>query len=540
MTYIRQRFLRTGHVRRPALRIRDQNQEKGASIMHPARKIYCRTFQSVLKFAIPFLPYRHPKIIGSVRGIPEVLKKKKCRSVLIVTDKGIANLGMLRRLKKSLRENHITYVIYDKTVANPTTVNVYEAAALYHSGHCSAIIAFGGGSSIDCAKAVGVKIARPDKPLAKMKGILKVHTKLPLLIAIPTTAGTGSETTIAAVITDAETRHKYTINDFPLIPRYAVLDPEVTVSLPPFITACTGMDALTHAVEAYIGNSTTPGTRKNALMAVSLIFKNLDTAVKDGTNLEARKNMLKASYYAGCAFTKSYVGYVHAVAHSLGGAYNIPHGYANAVLLPYVLDSYGECIHKKLHALAVAAGIAKRDIPHYKGARLFIYAIQNMKKRYGIGNTIEEIREEDIPKLAHYADKEANPLYPVPVLMNAEELEKFYYMLMPKKKRQPAPKMDFKEYARKAAAKRAAEAAAQASAKAPEKPETTTQPSAKTPEKSETAAQPSDSAPEKAGTTAQASDRTPEEAGTTAQPSDSAPEKSETAETVSSDSKTEE
>ena len=292
-----------------------------------------------------------------------------------------------------------------------------------------------------------------------MKGILKVHKKLPLLIAVPTTAGTGSETTIAAVITDAEIRHKYAINDFPLIPKYAVLDPKVTCSLPPFITACTGMDALTHAVEAYIGNSTTPGTRKNALMAVSLIFKNLDAAVKDGNNLEARRNMLKASYYAGCAFTKSYVGYVHAVAHSLGGAYNVPLGYANAVLLPYVLDSYGECIHKKLHQLAIATGIAKKDIPHYKGARIFIYAIQAMKKRYGISNTIEEIREEDIPRLSHYADKEANPLYPVPVLMNAQELEKFYYMLMPKKRRETEPAMDFQAYARKEA-QRAAEKAA--------------------------------------------------------------------------------
>lgn len=427
--------------------------------MHPVRKMYCRTFQSVLKFSIPFLPYRNPKIIGSVKGIPDILKKKKCRSVLIVTDKGIVSLGLIQRLKKALRENHISYVIYDKTVANPTTTNVYEAAALYQSRHCSAIIGFGGGSSIDCAKAVGVKIARPNKSLAKMKGILKVHKKLPMLIPVPTTAGTGSETTIAAVITDAETRHKYAINDFPLIPKYAVLDPKVTCSLPPFITACTGMDALTHAVEAYIGNSTTPGTRKNALMAVSLIFKNLDAAVKDGNNLEARRNMLKASYYAGCAFTKSYVGYVHAVAHSLGGAYNVPNGYANAVLLPYVLDSYGECIHKKLHQLAIAAGIAKKDIPHYKGARIFIYAIQAMKKRYGISNTIEEIREEDIPRLSHYADKEANPLYPVPVLMNAQELEKFYYMLMPKKRRETEPAMDFQAYARKEA-QRAAEKAA--------------------------------------------------------------------------------
>lgn len=189
-------------------------------------------------------------------------------------------------------------------------------------------------------------MTKPNQPLSRMKGILKVHKRLPLLIAIPTTAGTGSETTLAAVITDAKTRHKYAINDFPLIPRYAVLDPKVTLSLPPFITATTGMDALTHAVEAYIGNSTTPDTRKDALRAVKLIFSNLDTAYTDGSNVEARKNMLKASFYAGCAFTKSYVGYVHAVAHSLGGEYNVPHGLANAILLPFVLEAYGKKIQK--------------------------------------------------------------------------------------------------------------------------------------------------------------------------------------------------
>ena len=399
--------------------------------MKPIKKIYCRIFQNVFKFALPFLPYRNPEIIGSLKAVPDVLKKKKCENVLIITDAGIHKLGLTQRLEKALTDSSISYILYDKTVANPTTENVAEALELYHQNNCSAIIGFGGGSSMDCAKAVGARVARPHQSLAKMKGILKVHKRLPLLIAVPTTAGTGSETTLAAVIVDSETRYKYAINDFPLIPRYAVLDPKVTLSLPPFITATTGMDALTHAVEAYIGNSTTPGTRKNALDAVQLIFNNLDTAYTDGTNKEARKNMLRASYFAGCAFTKSYVGYVHAVAHSLGGQYNVPHGLANAILLPHVLESYGKTIYKKLAALSVAAGIATRETPVEEAALLFIQAIKDMKTRFGIGDTIPQIREEDIPKLSHYADKEANPLYPVPVLMDAHELEKFYYMLMP-------------------------------------------------------------------------------------------------------------
>lgn len=400
--------------------------------MNPFKKIYCRAFQTALKTALPFLPYRKPKIVGSVNALPDILKAKKCTNVLIITDMGIRKLGLTKHLKKNLSENNIAYSIYDKTVANPTTKNVAEAVKLYTSCGCNAMIGFGGGSSIDCAKAAGAQIARPKKSLARMKGILKVLKRLPLLIAIPTTAGTGSETTLAAVITDAQTRHKYAINDFPLIPRYAVLDPKVTLSLPPSITAATGMDALTHAVEAYIGNSTTYGTKKDALLAVRLIFENIDTAYLKGDNIDARRNMLHASFYAGCAFTKSYVGYVHAVAHSLGGEYNVPHGLANAVLLPFVLEAYGKAVHKKLHHLSVAAGLAEKETPHDIAAKSFIDAVKNMKKRFDIPDTIAAIRKEDVPKLSHYADKEANPLYPVPVLMDAAELEAFYYLLMEK------------------------------------------------------------------------------------------------------------
>ncbi len=398
--------------------------------MNQARKIYCRAFQTVFKIALPVLPYRKPKLTGSVKALPEIIEKHKCSRVLIITDPGIQKLKLTARLEHALKTAGMFYCIYAKTCANPTTDNVYEALELYQENACDAIIGFGGGSSMDCAKAVGARAVKPRQSLAKMKGILKVHKRLPLLIAVPTTAGTGSETTLAAVITDAQTRHKYAINDFPLIPRYAVLDPKVTLSLPPFITATTGLDALTHAVEAYIGRSTLSDTRRDAKKAVRLIFENLDTAYRDGQNIEARKNMLKASFYAGCAFTKSYVGYVHAVAHSLGGEYNVPHALANAVLLPTVLEHYGPAVYRKLHKLAIEAQLADKNTPHKEAAEAFIQAIQDMKQRFGIGNTIPEIQEEDIPKLSHYADKEANPLYPVPVLMNAQELEVFYRSLM--------------------------------------------------------------------------------------------------------------
>lgn len=393
-------------------------------------KAYCRAFQTAFRLALPVLPYRKPEILSSMPQVLQTLTRKGVRRVLLVTDKGIRGFGITGPLEKLLTESGISAAVYDSTAANPTTDDVARAKQLYLQHRCEAIIGFGGGSSIDCAKAVGACIARPHKPLAKMEGILKVLARTPLLVAIPTTAGTGSETTLAAVITDSVTRHKYPINDFPLIPRYAVLNPETTVSLPPHLTATTGMDALTHAVEAYIGRSTTRGTRADALLAVKLIFENIHTAYSHPQDLAARENMLLAAYHAGNAFTRSYVGYVHAVAHSLGGKYNVPHGLANAVLLPDVLESYGAAAHKKLHRLGVAAGVCTAADSDAAGAEKFIAAIRAMKRDFGIGDTIAGICKEDIPELARCAAKEANPLYPVPRLMNAAELERFYHHAM--------------------------------------------------------------------------------------------------------------
>ena len=374
---------------------------------------------------------------GIVKEVKDVAASMGCKRGILVSDPFFLTNGLADKIVKD--SDGTLVCVYGEVSPNPEVKEVDACAKLIRENDIEFVVALGGGSALDCAKASATMCFREGESVRTYHGtgVPMPQKHLPL-IAVPTTAGTGSETTLAAVIVDAQTRHKYAINDFPLIPRYAVLDPKVTLSLPPFITATTGMDALTHAVEAYIGNSTTPGTRKNALDAVKLIFENLDTAYTDGSNKEARRNMLRASYFAGCAFTKSYVGYVHAVAHSLGGQYNVPHGLANAVLLPYVLEAYGKTIHKKLAALAVAAGVADTETPVEEAAAGFIQAIKDMKARFGIGDFIPEIQEEDIPKLSHYADKEANPLYPVPVLMDAGELEKFYYMLMPDKEQPEA------------------------------------------------------------------------------------------------------
>ena len=394
--------------------------------MNPIKAIYCRSVQAVLRAALPVLPYREPEVFHSCGELSTVFQKENIRRVLIVTDVGIVRSGIAAQLEAVLDEDDISYAVYDQTRPNPTVVNVEQALSLYRRYRCQALIAIGGGSSMDCAKAVGARLARPGTPLGKLKGTLRILRPLPTLIAIPTTAGTGSETTLAAVITDTQAQHKYVMNDFVLIPKYAVLDARLTLSLPPHLTATTGMDALTHAVEAYIGRSTTRQTRRESLEATRLVFANVERAYRNGKDYEARSNMLTAAYRAGIAFSRSYVGYVHAVAHSLGGQYNIPHGLANAVLLPYVLESYGSCIHRKLHDLAVAAGVASPQEEDAGAAAKFIRAIRQLNARMGIPETLEGIRPEDIPVMAAHAEKEANPLYPVPRLMTREELTFFY------------------------------------------------------------------------------------------------------------------
>lgn len=395
--------------------------------MNLLKKAYCRIFQTGFRLAMPFLPYREPEILNSVNEIPTLLTKQGITAVLLITSKTVSKSTTVSNLKKHLADFNIKCVVYNETCPNPTVLNVETARELYVQEHCSALIAFGGGSSIDCAKAVGAGIAYPSRTVNQMKGLLKVIRKLPILIAVPTTAGTGSEVTITSVITDSEIRHKYTMNSFPLIPAYAVLDPAVTLSLPPSLSATTGMDALTHAVEAYIGESTTTETRAYALEAVKLIFENLEAVYTDGTNITARRNMLRAAYVAGIAFSKSYVGYVHAVAHTLGGQYNVPHGLANAILLPLVLEEYGETAYVKLHQLATAAGISKETDLIEDSARRFIQTIRDMNTDMNIPTGFTNIIESDIPMMAKLADAEANPLYPVPKLMDARELEKIYY-----------------------------------------------------------------------------------------------------------------
>ena len=389
-----------------------------------AKELYCRAYQGVFKMAMPFLNWDEPYLLkgpGAVKDLPALIKSKGIMNVLVVTDKGLMGLHLLDGMFEALETQGIKYSVYDGVQPNPTIDNIEEARRIYLKNNCKGIIAFGGGSPMDCAKAAGARVTNPNQQVVDMRGQLKIRHALPPFFAVPTTAGTGSETTLAAVVSNPKTHEKNAINDPKLRPKYAVLDPELTLGLPPHITSTTGMDALTHAVEAYIGRSNTKTTEKYAEDATKLIFENLETAYKDGKNVAARENMLIASFYAGMAFTRAYVGYVHAIAHNLGGIYGTPHGLANAVILPYVLEYFGESAYERLARLADVAGITNQSQSNEEKAKLFIAKIKEMNKNMNIPEHFDFIEDKDIPTLIERALKEGNPLYPVPKIMDEND-----------------------------------------------------------------------------------------------------------------------
>ena len=390
------------------------------------KKCGYRVYQKVFKLAMNFMDWSEPQLLegaGSILKLPEFIKSKGINKVLVVTDKGLMGLNLLDPMFEKLTEVGIDYVVYDGVQPNPTIPNIEDCKAMYVKNGCKGIIAFGGGSPMDCAKAAAARVVKPNQTVRQMRGYLKVHKKLPPFFAVPTTAGTGSETTVAAVVSDPETHEKNAINDICLRPKFAVLDPALTIGLPPHITSTTGMDAMTHAVEAYIGKSNTKQTIEQAEKATKLIHANVEKAYNNGKDLEARANMLKGSYWAGCAFTRAYVGYVHAIAHNLGGLYGTPHGLANAVILPYVLDWYADAAYPQLAKLADLIGITTPDMSVEAKCKAFIAELRRMNAAMNIPDKFDFIKEEDLPLLVKRALKEGNPGYPVPKIMDAKDCE---------------------------------------------------------------------------------------------------------------------
>ena len=394
--------------------------------MGAVKKAYYRGFQAVFNLGARCLYWRKPVPVsgpGAIRKIPELLEQEKVEKVMVVTGPTVGK-RLAPKILRELDEAGIVWVHYDQVEPNPSVDTVNKIQKLYLDAGCQGFIAIGGGSPMDAAKAAAARVVRPKTEVGQMAGLMKVMKKLPPFIAVPTTAGTGSETTIAAVITDTETHHKYALMDLHLVPRYAVLDPEMTRELPPKITSTTGMDALTHAVEAYLcWTYNTKESIRLAEEAVCEIFRFLERAYRDGNDMEARTQMLIAAYKAGFAFTRAGVGNVHAIAHTLGGLYNTPHGLANAVILPIVLEDYGEAVQEKLAHLAELTGV-KCDGMEGEKARAFISEIRAMNRRMDIPTGFAFIKEADIPQMVEWALHEANPVYPVPVVYDEKRCEK--------------------------------------------------------------------------------------------------------------------
>ena len=394
--------------------------------MGALKNAYYHAFQDVFNIGARCLYWRRPVPvygIGAVGKIPELLKAEKVGKVMVVTGPTVGK-KLAPKILTELDAAGIAYTHFDQVEANPSVDTVEKIFRLYCESGCEGFIAIGGGSPMDAAKAAAARVVRPHTEVGKMAGLLKVGKKIPPYIAVPTTAGTGSETTIAAVITDSSTHHKYALMDLHLVPKYAVLDPEMTRELPPKITAATGMDALTHAVEAYVCRTyNTAESIRLAEEAAIGIFRFLERAYRDGEDMEARTEMLLAAYKAGFAFTRAGVGNVHAIAHTLGGLYNTPHGLANAVILPIVLEDYGAAVYKKLARLSELTGL-KTDGSDEEKAKAFIAEIRAMNRRMGIPTGFDHIREEDIPQMIEWALKEANPVYPVPVIYDEARCEK--------------------------------------------------------------------------------------------------------------------
>ncbi|MBQ6372360.1 MAG: iron-containing alcohol dehydrogenase [Oscillospiraceae bacterium] len=395
-------------------------------------KAYYRSFQAVFNIGARCLCWRRPVEVsgtGSTGRIPELLRQEKVNRAMIVTGPSVGK-KLAPRITAALEEAGIGYVMFAEVEANPSVDTVEKIRDLYVDNGCDGFIAIGGGSPMDAAKAAAARVVRPGKTLDRMAGLLRVGKKMPPFIAVPTTAGTGSETTIAAVITDTATHHKYALMDLHLVPKYAVLDPEMTRGLPPKITGTTGMDALTHAVEAYVcWTYNTKESLRCAEEATVDIFRYLERAYRDGNDMEARTKMLIASNKAGFAFTRAGVGNVHAIAHTLGGLYNTPHGLANAVILPIVLEDYGEAVYPKLARLAELTGTAASGTEKER-AEAFIREIRAMNARMEIPTGFDFIQEKDIPQMITWALKEANPTYPVPVVYDRERCEKVIRRVM--------------------------------------------------------------------------------------------------------------
>lgn len=392
-----------------------------------------RLKQIILKLLLIMVPMPKPIQFqgpGSSLEMCNAIDQMAIKKLLIVTDAMLVKLGLLKDIEAKLDELGVGYVIYDGVEPNPTIQQIEAGLEMYQSNGCDGFLAVGGGSSMDAAKVMAARETHPKKAIRKMDGLFKLRGGIAPLFVVPTTAGTGSEVTIAAVVSDPENTRKFAIMDPKLMPEMAALDGNLMTGLPPAITAATGMDAMTHAVEAYISQNALPASDRQALAAVKLIVENLPKVMQDGNNLEARSNMAVASFYAGLAFTTAGVGYVHAIAHNFGAYYHTPHGLANAIVLPYVLDFSKPACVERLADLARVAGLEQPGDSDDALADKFIAQIRKMCAEFDIPNKLDALKQDDIKGIAKAACKEAHWTYAVPRYMKRKEMEKFVSQML--------------------------------------------------------------------------------------------------------------
>lgn len=395
--------------------------------------MFFKLVQFILKIGTFLIPFRVPETFtgtGAASQLCEAIAASGARTVMLVTDAMLVEIGLVKPMQDKLAELGLRVVTYDGVKPDPTIAQIETGVDIYKREGCEAILAVGGGSSIDAAKVIAARVRNPHG-VRWMAGLFRLLRSPAPLYAVPTTAGTGSEVTVAAVVSDPENTRKFAIMDFRLVPQMAALDGGLMTGLPPAITAATGMDALTHAVEAYISRNRTKETDSHALKAVQLIMVHLPKVMEDGANLESRSQMAVASYEAGLAFTKAGVGYVHAIAHNFGARYHIPHGLANAIILPYVLEYSKPAVAERLATLAETAGLKQDGDSTEVLAGRFIQHIRDLNARFGIPARVEKLRAEDIPVIAANARSEAGWYYAVPRYMDKDTSERFIAQMLP-------------------------------------------------------------------------------------------------------------
>lgn len=392
--------------------------------MNVFQTMYSRLFQGILYVMSRIIVFRIPETTERLEDIPRLLSKNRVKRPILVVSNTVSKSERFQVFKKLLKKNDIEFALYTGVSPDPTIKAIDVLTGFYKSHECDSVIAIGGGSVIDAAKATAVLATYPKKKISNFKGALKIHRKLPYFIAVPTTAGTGSEATIAAVVVDEDNNDKFSITDGHLVPKVAVLDDSLLIGIPKNIISTTGIDAFCHALESYLGRNKNKLSYEKSLASMKLIKENLVEFYNDSNNSTARANMQTASFYAGIALTRGYVGYVHALAHSIGGLYHKPHGYCVAILLPYVLEAYERKVYKKLAKLAVYLGLVDNNKSTRDKSQALIDYIKKTNHDLGIPKGFDGlIQDSDMEFLASHASKEANPWYPVPKELDKEELK---------------------------------------------------------------------------------------------------------------------